>query len=91
MVKRAWGKVQVGSRLFQVKNRIKECRIALLSWNRSLKNNARSDIDMIKKEIQEMHESKAKDRKQKICELKRRLADAYKKEEVFWGQKARIN
>ncbi|XP_027076017.1 uncharacterized protein [Coffea arabica] len=61
-------------------------------WKRrSLKINARGDIDMIKKEIQELRESNAKDRKQKICELKKKLADAYKKEEVFWGQKARIN
>ncbi|XP_071914055.1 uncharacterized protein [Coffea arabica] len=91
VVKRAWVKEQVGSRLFQIKNRIRECRMALLSWNRSLKHNARGDIDMIKKEIQELQESNIKDRKIRICELKRRLADAYKKEEVFWGQKARIN
>ena len=91
VVKRAWGKEQMGSRLFQVKNRIKECRMALLSWNKSLKSNARCDIDRIKKEIQEVRGRSTPDRRQRMWELKRRLADAYKKEELFWGQKARVN
>ncbi|XP_027148760.1 uncharacterized protein LOC113749274 [Coffea eugenioides] len=91
VVKKAWEREQVGSRFYQLKNRIKECRVALLSWNRSLKSNARNDIDKIKKEIKELRESEVQDRKQRICELKRLLAEAYRQEELFWGQKARVN
>nr|XP_027090307.1 uncharacterized protein LOC113711341 [Coffea arabica] len=47
-------------------------------------------IEQIKKEIKEVRESQGRKDRTKIIGLKRKLAEAYKREEVYWSQKARI-
>ena len=51
----AWGKQQRGSRGFRLKQKIKECRMALLQWRRHYNANVKTQIWRIKKEITEVH------------------------------------
>ena len=64
--------------------------MALLQWNKKKNVNAKMQIQRLKQEIIE----KQKDRDNRkigiIRELKRELAKAYKKEEIYWGQKETI-
>ncbi|XP_071939813.1 uncharacterized protein [Coffea arabica] len=83
LISREWGRQQDGSRCFKLHQKIKSCRFALLNWNRQRNNNA-------KNEIRELRQKWHANRIGKVRELKKRLEEAYKREEVFWGQKARI-
>ncbi|XP_071933729.1 uncharacterized protein [Coffea arabica] len=89
VVKNAWEKPQVGSRMFKITRKIRECRIALLSWNRMHQQNTATLIREIKKKIQELKESNDKGKRGKMVEMKLKLSSAYKAEEIFWAQKAR--
>ena len=75
--------------MFKITRKIRECRIALLSWNRLNKKNAAIQINEIKRKIQELKESAVQGKSRKMAELKLKLSSAYKAEEIFWAQKAR--
>ena len=90
MVKRAWERNQRFSRLFRLQHRIKECRVALLEWNRKLKNNARKEIQEMKLKINEVQNEKNQNKTDKLNELPKRVIEVYKREEIYWGRKSRI-
>ena len=77
--------------IFKVQHKIRECRVALLNWNKNLNDNAKKEIQDPKQQIRNLQEGRNQNRKANIIELRRKLEEAYRKEEVFWGQKARIN
>nr|XP_027089582.1 uncharacterized protein LOC113710661 [Coffea arabica] len=89
VVRQAWARPQVGSKMFKITRKIRECRIALLSWNRLNKKNAAIQINEIKRKIQELKDSAVQGKSRKMAELKLKLSSAYKAEEIFWAQKAR--
>ena len=86
----AWGKQQVGSKGFRLQQKIKECRMALLDWRRQYNVNAKSQVCRIKKEIAEVNMGQQVDKKGRLSTLKKQLTEAYRKEEAYWGQKARV-
>ncbi|XP_071933651.1 uncharacterized protein [Coffea arabica] len=47
-------------------------------------------IEQVKKEIKEAKELKSDGYRIKVACLKRKLVEAYKKEEIYWSQKARV-
>ncbi|XP_071909652.1 uncharacterized protein [Coffea arabica] len=89
VVRQAWARPQVGSKMFKIIRKIRECWIALLSWNRLNKKNAATQINEIKRKIQELKESAVQGKSREMAELKLKLSSAYKAEEIFWPQKAR--
>ncbi|XP_027124181.1 uncharacterized protein [Coffea arabica] len=90
VIKKAWGNKQEGSRFFRLQNRIKECRFELMRWNKKLKGNAKKDIEEVKQKIIDIRNVGGPNTKEEISYLQKKLANAYKKEEVFWGRKARV-
>ena len=90
VVGKAWGEHQEGSRLFKVQCKIKKVRMDLLSWSRSSFSNAKKLIEQVKKDIKEVKLNRPCGFRIKLLGLKRKLASAYKKEELFWSQKARL-
>ncbi|XP_027158016.1 uncharacterized protein LOC113759637 [Coffea eugenioides] len=48
-------------------------------------------IEQVKKEIKEAKELKSDGYRVKVACLKRKLVEAYKKEEIYWSQKARVD
>ena len=43
---------QAGSRMFRVVRSIKECRIALIEWNKRVKGNSKAKIQELKEKLQ---------------------------------------
>ncbi|XP_027076005.1 uncharacterized protein [Coffea arabica] len=90
LIQEAWGKNQVGSRGVRISRKIKQCRMSLSAWSRTLKLNSRIEIKRIKEEIQDSRTRNGSDNKETIRMLRKQLFDAYKQEELYWNQRARI-
>ncbi|XP_071939763.1 uncharacterized protein [Coffea arabica] len=90
VVGRAWGEHQQGSRLYTVQCKIKKVRMNLLSWSRKSFSNSKKLIEQVKNEIEKVKLNKLSGFRIKLLGLKRKLANAYKKEELFWSQKVRL-
>ena len=75
--------------MFRVVKRIKECRIALIEWNKSLKGNTKAKIQELKEKLRSVREGNEPCNKGVITTLKLQLSKAYKDEELFWSQKSR--
>ncbi|XP_027155460.1 uncharacterized protein LOC113766368 [Coffea eugenioides] len=89
VIKKAWGKDQHGSRMFKVVRRIKECRIAFIEWNRTVKGNTRAVIQELKGHLKALREKEELSDKGAIANLKLQLSKAHKDEELYWSQKSR--
>lgn len=89
VVSQAWNTRQQGSKSFKVTKKIKVCRMALLTWNKKLNGNAKEEINRIKGEIERAKQSPNGSGGQEIAIKLKELEAAYKKEEIFWAQKAR--
>ena len=80
---------QHGSRMFRVVRRIKECRLALIEWNKRVRSNAKLKIQEIKEKSKVAREGGDPCNRGDIACLKRQLSKAYKEEELYWSQKLR--
>nr|XP_027100870.1 uncharacterized protein LOC113719906 [Coffea arabica] len=91
VVEQAWNKEEHGSKMFKVTRKIRNCRIELLKWRNKVQSNSRSKINDLKQELDRVRNSDSDKRNGEVRELKKQLAEAYKEEEIFWSQKARIS
>mgnify|MGYP004707337111 CR=1 FL=1 len=89
LIQETWGKNQVGSRGFRISRKIKQCRMTLSAWNRSLNLNSKIEIRRIKEEIQATKTRHGNNNKEAVKLLTKQLSDAYKQEELFRNQRAR--
>ncbi|XP_027150304.1 uncharacterized protein LOC113750541 [Coffea eugenioides] len=87
----AWQEEQAGSKMFRVKCKIKNVRMNLFRWSKASCCNARKHIEQVREEIRRMKEDKPNGYRIKLASLKRELADAYRREELYWSQKARVS
>lgn len=90
LIQEAWGNYEVGSRGFRITRKIKQCRMSLSAWNKSLNMNNKKEIKRIKEEIQAVMNSNGDNRNAILKVLRNKLANAYKQEELYWSQRARI-
>ncbi|XP_027182377.1 uncharacterized protein LOC113780798 [Coffea eugenioides] len=81
LISREWGRQQDGSRCFKLHQKIKSCRFALLNWNRQRNNNAKNEIRELRQKLAEVQSEGHANRIGKVRELKKRLEEAYKREE----------
>ncbi|XP_071924940.1 uncharacterized protein [Coffea arabica] len=77
VVEQAWNKEEHG--------------IELLKWRNEVQSNSRSKINDLKQELDRVRNSGLDKRNGELKEIKKQLAEAYKEEEIFWSQKARIS
>ena len=89
VIERAWGSEHQGSRMFKVTRKIRECRMALLTWKRNNSLNSGRQIMELKEKIQELKVSNNLGKRGQIAELKLQLSTAYREEELYWSHKAR--
>ena len=61
-----------------------------MEWSRKLKTNTKKEIQRIQKEIKEVQGSNMENRKEELAKLKKNLEEAYRREEIYWSQKARV-
>ena len=90
IISREWGKQQEGSRFFKLHQKIKSCRVALLNWHRQRDTNAKKEIRELKQRLAKVQGDGYANKNGKMRVLKKELKEAYKREEVYWGQKARV-
>ncbi|XP_027156321.1 uncharacterized protein LOC113757111 [Coffea eugenioides] len=90
VVEQAWRQGNDGSRMYKVTQKIKLCRTALLKWRNKVQGNSKLKIDRIKGQLQELKECDISDKKERGKILKSSLREAYRQEEIYWSQKARL-
>lgn len=91
LIQQVWGRNVQGSRMFQVKQKLKWCKESCIRWKKEKKQNARRDIDIILKEMQQMQVQTGTRNWERWKQLKADLDAAYQKEEEFWRKKSRNN
>ncbi|XP_071909790.1 uncharacterized protein [Coffea arabica] len=90
VIKEAWNKSVEGSRTFQVKTKVRNCRIALLKWCNRINKNSRKRIENIKEQLDQIQGTSLKSKRKEKATLKLQLKEACRDEEMFWSQKARL-
>ena len=63
----------------------------MLKWRNGFIENSRKRISNLKQQLMEEKSSDIEGRKGKVAALKNQLVGAYREEEQYWSQKARIN
>nr|XP_027123998.1 uncharacterized protein LOC113740655 [Coffea arabica] len=91
VIRNAWEKDCEGSRMFRVKCKIRNCRIELLKWKNNSNCNAKKKIIQIKSQLEKLQSSTHYGTRKETVSLKEQLKEAYKKKELYWHQKARLN
>ena len=90
VVRSAWENEFNGSRMFQVVLKITNCRVALLKWRNNFQANSQKDIEQIKNQLSVVQQLQGSTSMGSMGSLKKQLKDAYKREELYWRQKSRI-
>ncbi|KAK6146589.1 hypothetical protein DH2020_020458 [Rehmannia glutinosa] len=90
VVKKAWGLPQEGTPLFQIQNRIRACRLGLLTWSKKVVTNSAKIIRDNTEKLEALsHLGSQKDHEVWLS-LKKDLHKAYENEETYWRQKSRV-
>ncbi|XP_071924654.1 uncharacterized protein [Coffea arabica] len=90
VIKEAWNKSAEGSRMFQVKTKVRNYRIALLKWSNRINKNSRKRIKNIKEQLDQIKGASLENKRKEKAILKVQLREVYRDEEMFWSQKARL-
>lgn len=89
-MKKSWAEECYSSPMYQVTYKIKRCRMDLIRWHKLQDSNSAKRIQMLKLEMDAMKELEGQWDWERWNTLKNQLDLAYKEEEQFWSQKARI-
>ena len=68
------GMEQAGSRMFKMVKNIKECRIALLEWNKKVKGNTKAKIQELKEKLKAVKAGSDPGSRGDIANLKMQLS-----------------
>ncbi|XP_071924897.1 uncharacterized protein [Coffea arabica] len=90
IVKLAWDQKDDGSRMFKVVQKVKRSRVNLLKWNSKIQGNSKQKIEQIKDQLQQLNLSDTEAKRERKKSLKNELKKSYRDEEIYWGQKARV-
>ncbi len=87
----AWDIHPIGTAMFRVTQKIKQCRINLLQWSQSLVKATPRLLDSKQRELEELEMCQSEDYDvQAVNGLRRELNGLREKEELFWRQRSRI-
>lgn len=76
--------------MYRVAYKIKRCRMALIQWSKHIGNNSAVKIQKIKEDMEVLSNRGQQRDWEAWDKLKAQLDIAYKEEEMFWSQKARV-
>ena len=85
VIKEAWDKNVEGSRLFQIKTKVRNCRIVLLRWSNKSNKNSRKRIESMKEKLDQIQGTSLASIRKEKASLKMQLKEAYRDEEMFWS------
>ena len=92
IISEIWGKIVGGSRIDQIMLKLSMCRRKLKEWSkREVLNSAREIGELMKKVGRVQDESKDVREYEELKEIKDRLNELWKEEEVYWYQRAKVN
>ncbi|CAA0829034.1 Unknown protein, partial [Striga hermonthica] len=89
-VTKVWQIPVTGTHFFQLKEKIKHTRIALLIWTLSFQSQNQALIATLTQEMENLNNDKTGDNWDKWEATKRALNKAHLQEELFWQQKSRL-
>ena len=90
IIKQAWDQDDEGTRMFRVISKVKRCRVTLLQWKNKIQGNARENIEALKCQLQELKTRDFEGKRDVRNGLKKSLKEAYRNEEMYWSQNARV-
>lgn len=91
MVRIAWNVDCIGSAMFKVASKIKNCGNEHIKWNREQENNSGLKIQILKKAMEDLRGRGNRGDGALWNDLKHQLDVAYKEDEVYWSQKALVH
>ncbi|CAA0806346.1 Unknown protein, partial [Striga hermonthica] len=91
VVQKAWLIPTHGTPFYKLKEKIKNTRKALLIWSANFKTQNQSQIDSLTKKLEALQEDKINENWEAWNSTRKELEKAYKMEEIFWQQKARVH
>ncbi|CAA0810884.1 DNAse I-like superfamily protein, partial [Striga hermonthica] len=89
VVARAWQIPVEGTPFFQIKEKIKNTRIALLIWSSTFQTQHQQQMEELTKKLETLNEIKTGDKWEEWINTKRELNKAHFQEELYWQQKAK--
>ena len=91
VIEKAWNKEEQGTKMFRVIRKVKNFRIDLLKWKNTFQANSKVRINDIKSRLERLNVSNVENKRMIRFDLKEQIKEAYKEEESFRSQKARVN
>lgn len=90
IVRRGWQSVKRGSKMFEVFQKVKNCRNELRCWSKRKNFNARWKITETQQKLKAIGEDQVNGGPDQVRALEKELGAAWEQEEMFWRQKARV-
>ncbi|CAA0812281.1 Unknown protein, partial [Striga hermonthica] len=89
VVTRAWQIPVEGTPFFQIKEKIKNTRIALLIWSSTFQSQHQQQMAELTNKLETLNEVKTGDKWEEWINTRRELNKAHFQEELYWQQKAK--
>lgn len=91
LVQQAWNVQTQGSRLFNVQNKIRECRSSIQNWKKRKRVHSGQKVTELKEKIYRIQNGQEPYSHTSLQGLRAQLQQEWDKEESFWRQKSRID
>nr|XP_025635621.1 uncharacterized protein LOC112729673 [Arachis hypogaea] len=88
-VSEVWRMEVVGSAMFSLAQKLKDCRHRLVQWQKTHKANSRKEIEDLQAKLEELRVAGI-NRGEEVTSLEEKLELAYLKEESYWREKSRV-
>ncbi|CAA0843337.1 Unknown protein, partial [Striga hermonthica] len=89
-VEAAWSQHTEGTPFFRLKEKVKNTKVALLTWSSQLKSKNQMTIEVLTKKLEILREDKAEDYWDQWNKTRNDLNEAHRLEEQYWQQKSRL-
>ncbi|WOL16390.1 hypothetical protein Cni_G25177 [Canna indica] len=85
-----WGMTTIGSPMYRLFSKLKNCRHALVNWQRTSSHNSHREIGSLHVRLSLLKADLANANRKEILQLEHQLVDAYDREEHYWKEKSMV-